>query len=328
MQQLFIRRGIQTLPPELLAEIFLNFLPSYPKSPPYAGTLSPLFLCRICRQWRLLALSTPALWRAISLEFYAFEAKDIHIRKLELLNSWMTRSKNCALSLAICVAHDFTFMQEVLQAVVAQCRRWEHITLQVPAPHMPLIQGDMPRLRTLDFGPTSHPPRGPLTLFDRAPQLRSVVLTIQFRPSAVPLPWAQLTHLEAHRLYEHECLEILTEAKNLVRCKVSICSGGIVLRDCIPAHPHLCHLSLFMFNIHAPRHWKILDRLTLPALRTLLVSEPCMTLASMAGLISRSQCALDKLHVTGATLAESAFRNALPPFGAIVLETLDDGWDW
>ncbi|KAJ6526023.1 hypothetical protein B0H19DRAFT_1197658, partial [Mycena capillaripes] len=56
-----------SLPNELMSEIFVHFLPVYPKLPPSMGLLSPYLLCHICRRWRNIALTTPALWRGISL---------------------------------------------------------------------------------------------------------------------------------------------------------------------------------------------------------------------------------------------------------------------
>ncbi|KAJ6562466.1 hypothetical protein B0H19DRAFT_1144629 [Mycena capillaripes] len=50
-----------TLPNEIVSEIFIHFLPIYPLCPPLTGTLSPTALTQICRQWREIALSTPAL---------------------------------------------------------------------------------------------------------------------------------------------------------------------------------------------------------------------------------------------------------------------------
>ncbi|KAK6978014.1 F-box domain-containing protein [Favolaschia claudopus] len=55
------------LPNEITAEIFLQFLPPYPVAPPMLGPRSPILLTKICRQWREVALTTPMLWRAITL---------------------------------------------------------------------------------------------------------------------------------------------------------------------------------------------------------------------------------------------------------------------
>ncbi|KAJ6459557.1 hypothetical protein C8R45DRAFT_1030413 [Mycena sanguinolenta] len=58
---------VLTLPKEIVAEIFVRFLPDYPSRPPLVGLHSPFLLTQICRPWREIASTTPTLWRAIPL---------------------------------------------------------------------------------------------------------------------------------------------------------------------------------------------------------------------------------------------------------------------
>ncbi|KAJ6474423.1 hypothetical protein C8R47DRAFT_708876 [Mycena vitilis] len=58
---------VLTVPNELISEIFIHFLPAYPVCPPLTGPRSPAVLTQICHRWREVALSTPSLWRALSL---------------------------------------------------------------------------------------------------------------------------------------------------------------------------------------------------------------------------------------------------------------------
>nr|GAT49243.1 predicted protein [Mycena chlorophos] len=58
---------VLSLAPELVSEIFKQYLPVYPAAPPLHGDLSPTKLTQICGQWRSIALNTPALWRAFSI---------------------------------------------------------------------------------------------------------------------------------------------------------------------------------------------------------------------------------------------------------------------
>jgi hypothetical protein len=58
---------VLTLPNEIISEIFLHFLPIYPRCPLLTGILSPTLLTQIGCKWREIALTTPALWRAIEL---------------------------------------------------------------------------------------------------------------------------------------------------------------------------------------------------------------------------------------------------------------------
>ncbi|KAF8146307.1 hypothetical protein K438DRAFT_1990938 [Mycena galopus ATCC 62051] len=83
---------VLTLPPEIVGEIFTNWLPSYPDCPPPRGSLSPLFLGQICRQWRTIAFSTPSLWRAIRVELMRGHSEKELAAELELLKTWLKRS--------------------------------------------------------------------------------------------------------------------------------------------------------------------------------------------------------------------------------------------
>jgi hypothetical protein len=164
-----------------------------------------------------------------------------------------------------------------------------------------------------------------LPLFEGVPQLRHVVLTSCFLTSTIRLPWVQLTHLEAHCFYEHECIEILRDAPFLITCALSLCcSDGELDVDEWPDVPMHMHLRTLILRANTPdedaRMWLVLDRLTLPMLCTLEVTEPCMSLDSLVAFVSRSQCSLDELRVTHSTLRESAYRDLLPSVGAISLD--------
>ncbi|KAJ7042908.1 hypothetical protein C8F04DRAFT_1075208 [Mycena alexandri] len=329
---------LPTLPPELLAEIFINFLPAYPNFPPYFGFLSPLMLCRICRQWRAIALSTPALWTAMRFAITSFDSRQS--QKLELLKTWLGRSGDCPLRLSFKFwgGGNPGYLPQFLQTIVAHCARWEDITLLVPLHYMHHIQGEMPLLRHLKFGPHSpltrrdHEKASGLTLFDRVTQLRTLVLTDGFTKARVRhLPWAQLTHIESHIFDEFECVELIRDATQLTHCKLGVCPPN--RRDthadalgaaAIVQRPRLRHLILLAEvsddsdaeDFDDESTWAILDRLSLPALRALQVPVPHITLDSLKNLILRSQCTLQELDVLATTLPESVFREALPPFGA------------
>ncbi|KAJ7742565.1 hypothetical protein B0H16DRAFT_1247778, partial [Mycena metata] len=58
---------VLTLPPEVMSEIFVHFLPVYPKRAPQKGLLSPSTLGQICCLWREIAFSTPQLWRTVKI---------------------------------------------------------------------------------------------------------------------------------------------------------------------------------------------------------------------------------------------------------------------
>ncbi|KAJ7725950.1 hypothetical protein B0H16DRAFT_1894946 [Mycena metata] len=295
---------IQTLPPEILAKVFVHFLPAYPEFPPLSGPLSPLLLCQICQEWRAIALSTPSLWSAIRItsptDVYVPESHEVP--KLEILKTWLTH---------------------FLDAIASHCGRWEHLDVLIAPQDIKFMQGEMPLLRELRIGPNAFA-QGvgeSSTLFAHAPLLRTVVLSDIFLLDRMYLPWAQLTHLYAGCLYEWECLDLLHQTTHLVSFTANILQHGggyfgknhtvLHLRDLI-LHP--------VSSFEEGWRWGILDWQTLPALRKLQISEQHTPLASLQAFISRSQCTLEELRVTHATLEESVFREALPVLGKIILE--------
>ncbi|KAJ7756259.1 hypothetical protein B0H16DRAFT_696271 [Mycena metata] len=315
---------IQTLPPEILAEIFVNFLPPHPEFPPLAGLLSPLLLCRICQQWRAIALSTPALWSAIRVATALEWSDEEEGRQFEVLTTWLARSRDCPLSLSLSGASHSHLMPDLLQAIWPHRERWEYLDVLINMQDIHLMQGDMPLLRHITFGPDGFYPRGikpPPTLFERAPSLRSVVLGVNFLVDCLRLPWANLTHLEAQCLYEHECTDVLRDATNLVSCKLNVIQDELAedAGSAVPVHLHLRDLVLCPKNPNVWL-WEILDDLTLPALRRLQIAQPYTPLESLQGLLLRSQCTLEELRITGATMTEAVFREALPKVGTIVVE--------
>ncbi|KAJ7859511.1 hypothetical protein B0H14DRAFT_2239769, partial [Mycena olivaceomarginata] len=89
---------VLTLPNEILTEIFVHFLPVYPECPPLTGIRSPNILAQICRQWREIALKTPALWRSISISYHPRFPLSFRGR-VDLCNIWLTRSRCYPISL-------------------------------------------------------------------------------------------------------------------------------------------------------------------------------------------------------------------------------------
>ncbi|KAJ7258901.1 hypothetical protein C8J57DRAFT_1073380 [Mycena rebaudengoi] len=97
---------VLTLPVEITAEIFINFLPAYPERPLFSGLFSPELFLQVCRNWREISLDTPRLWSVIYIYLYKGCSLD---GRLNLLATWLLRSKNCPLSLSFEIEAGFTF---------------------------------------------------------------------------------------------------------------------------------------------------------------------------------------------------------------------------
>ncbi|TDL20072.1 hypothetical protein BD410DRAFT_390996 [Rickenella mellea] len=96
---------IQTIPPELLCEIFHHCisLPNDPYGRPSVPRPSvkeaPLKLGRICRYWRKMALSSPSLWCRLSLRRETNE-RNLSL-DLQIMDEWLARSKRAPLWLSV-----------------------------------------------------------------------------------------------------------------------------------------------------------------------------------------------------------------------------------
>jgi len=65
-----VRDPVARLPLEISSQIFLQCLPSHPKPRPQT---TPMLLLNVCNAWTVIALSTPALWASIHLDFPGVE---------------------------------------------------------------------------------------------------------------------------------------------------------------------------------------------------------------------------------------------------------------
>ena len=144
------------MPNDIVSEISMHFLSLYPLFPPLTGRLSPTTLTHICREWREVALATPALWRAIGI--YSRLERHRHISDI-----WLSRSGCCPLSIYINEQASWARVPEIFSAVLPHRARWQHLRLNLSRPPLPQIEGPMPLLCHVDL--SFHyrrlcPPRG------------------------------------------------------------------------------------------------------------------------------------------------------------------------
>ncbi|KAJ7253964.1 hypothetical protein C8J57DRAFT_1187058 [Mycena rebaudengoi] len=322
---------VLSLPLEITSEIFINFLPIYPLRPPLTGLLSPALLGQICHQWRDIAFGTPRLWRAI--EIYLQSTSSLGAQ-LNVLSTWLSRSKNCSLSLSFEMERHLVSpkVPHFKAALVSQSERWEHIRLITPLNDLRWLDHPFPLLRRLTFG-SNHPTESAesaIEVFGDAPQLNNVGLAVRFYPSQVVLPWSQLTSITAAKLIPVIAADILRQANSLVNFTCTLWG------DTVPeAVPPLIHLeSLVLHDWHSQNTQKLLiDALTAPVLRHLTISEYDIgdePLSTIAAFLSRSHCSLDSLHITRPTYLRTSMHEAdyCAAFPSIkVIQVLKDAED-
>ncbi|KAJ7315375.1 hypothetical protein DFH08DRAFT_1086903 [Mycena albidolilacea] len=202
---------VLTLPPEITAEIFkwcidtgMRLLPS----------VAPLLLTRICRDWRALAFSTPALWDTISeIEF------GVHPRAEAVVETWFSRAGTRPLSLGIICPKslDSTCLESVILQHASQLQSLDVMTNSevlcdfTAVQSFPILSNLM--LSCLDDYDNDE---DHIQLFGihGAPLLRHLSLD-GVLPSMVIMPWAQLTKMTLSLLPLWECLNALRWATSL-----------------------------------------------------------------------------------------------------------------
>ncbi|KAJ7246242.1 hypothetical protein C8J57DRAFT_1678539 [Mycena rebaudengoi] len=323
---------VLTLPVEITSEIFIHFLPKYPLRPPLTGLLSPALLGQICRKWREIAFNTPWLWRAI--EIYLRQGISLDAQ-LNVLTTWLSRSKNCSVSISFEIDRDFTSLKlpQFTAALLSHSARWEHIRLIISQAFDDLlwIDGHFPLLCDLTFEGNHYRVTGSETaavLFQDAPQLKSVVLGVLFYPSRVVLPWSQLTSITAEKLEPNVAADILRQATAIADFNCTIWVDEVV-PGAVPPLVHLRSLILRDDNNDPGRQKLLLDALTAPALEHLTISERELgheSISIIAAFLSRSYCSLQSLHATEAMLPKTVYCTAFPSIPIVnVVERVDEG---
>ncbi|KAJ6457795.1 hypothetical protein C8R47DRAFT_169746 [Mycena vitilis] len=297
---------VLTLPNEIISEIFVHFLPVYPVRPRKTGLLSPGLLCQICRAWRQIALSTPTLWRAVRVS----PAEEITSTGLEAelraLETWLTRSRSCPLSIKIESAiFGHRVLPPFIEAIAPHCERWEHIKLFGPLAYFRSIEGPLPLLRSLALGFSTQMGPASVIVFHKAPLLHRLTLSLYLDHYTSMIPWSQLTVLIVHIIQPKECRLILNLTHRLVHCRLIVNESKEQTRTPQPTMT-LLHLEMLVLQVRYA-HGKadgLFGSLTLPALRRLQVSASLLQPGPVAGLralVSRSACALQRVHIIGPT---------------------------
>ncbi|KAF8205268.1 hypothetical protein K438DRAFT_1818860 [Mycena galopus ATCC 62051] len=313
-----------TFPIEIVAEIFLCFLPVYPLCPPLTGMFSPSLLARICRRWREIALATPTLWRAIE-----FSDQRAYVeRQAHIVDIWLTRSRCCPLSIRIHMVRGYPGgALPDIRPLLSHQGRFEYLQLRRVFGNQPSLvefEGPMPLLRGLDL--VTHNPI-PCTCPD-APLLRTLVLGALY--TQVTFPWAQLTSLTVDSVIAHQWTPLLQQTSNLVY-------GNFALFD-VPHEPHqgpykgpdivVPYLeSLILRNPGPPPVIVCLTGLFVPALRRLEIPERVLganPIDSLASFVAKSGDKLEQIRITGKRVFfQARYRRALPSNVAISFDLED-----
>ncbi|KAJ7037915.1 hypothetical protein C8F04DRAFT_1393277 [Mycena alexandri] len=307
---------VSTLPVEIIREIFFAFVPVYPNCPPLIGLESPTLLTQICHDWRVIAHTTRALWRAIGLDFFSFDTAQI-------LNAWLLRSHPLPLSMEIEPELIAPF-QSLLPIILPHRARWEYVEMRPLTKHLAEIAGPMPLLRHLTLSLHARVDTANTIAFQQTPMLCAVDLN-HFAARLI-LPFAQLTSLTLRDVYPHECVPVLRQTAYLTYCKLSMFVSNNVLQPPGSARDISLPLleSLIITNHGADPVTICFSNLIVPALRHLAIPEHSLMpqpINALSAFIQRSGCTLETVRITGnldSGLQEGAYQLAFPGVGTFL----------
>lgn len=322
-EQLKTRTPIHTCPPEVLARIFWFFAglqPGLEKSFQILDTTTgPWRLGQVCRTWRTVVWDTPRLWSSFSLDWFGLYdmPEDMQREATDRFIEVFTRTKQAPLAVEINFEHE-PWVHACFDLIACEAHRVEELALAgTPGQLIRQMTTTFQRLPALDSleltifaqGYSASEDRielegGPIT-FTFAPLLRRLDLICYpgtgFRPSRMPLPYAQLLQLEVKFpdfVSLSSTLSALAQCKNLVLFRDM---NDYPMPNVSPAQPEISLNHLKSASIFSPT---LLSFITAPALKLLMLShdyhwfvdseDPEGSLSPVCGVMKtfqeRSQC--------------------------------------
>ncbi|KAK0229447.1 hypothetical protein EDD85DRAFT_850480 [Armillaria nabsnona] len=298
---------IESLPPEILCEIFLFAVQRLYRifGDQYQGPWLP---GRVCRRWRDIAWSCPALWSSFMVHWPEHGKADAGKK---LLLDALQRTGQSGLSMTILLSKDFP--NAIMEDLIQHSSQWKDVYLptlpsstwtQLAQPHLPPLH--LPSLRSLSIGrqPSVDKLSAILGMFKDMPTLGSFKFHIynapspDFNPRIIQVPWWQLTHLDMSLGSTRDCLvnasiKVLRLCLNLEALR----EETIMLHNSDPRTPMITLRRLRSLSVRSPQ---LLPHLICPVLEDLSIlpryDVPFST-STLSQLITHSGCRLRSLDI-------------------------------
>ncbi|KAF8214047.1 hypothetical protein K438DRAFT_1956149 [Mycena galopus ATCC 62051] len=278
---------VLTLPTEITAEIFLCCLPAFdPLCIPKSQSSAPIVLSSVCREWRDIALATPALWSTLEVRFDDIPTDIVSEPVLVegIVDRWLSRASNRPLSLSFERTKALQFTLPRLREVIHRwSRRVRYLSLDIgynDVRPLGLDSAAFPLLEEVVLGCNDDV----FAVFGSAPRLHDMRLLCGGR--GFRLPWLQLTKFVGIVLWD---LQLFTLAPNLAEIT---CTFDLDVTDFIA----ITHHSLRSLTI-GENSDDILEYLTLPALQELHISDTVNCNDSLQSFLVRSSPPLVSLSI-------------------------------
>ncbi|KAJ7780989.1 hypothetical protein B0H16DRAFT_603789 [Mycena metata] len=268
---------VLSLPPEITSGIFLHCTPEGYRDV-VDTSFAPLLPMHVCRAWRQVAISTPALWTT----FHVTGAS----RSLpETAKVWFERARQLPLSVSLyqSVLPPGRVIDEFLATFRQHSESIHSLELDTSRDGFRRIDThllDFTRLRNLSLRLLLGEDEAfdhaiEINMFHSVPLLNEVFLS-GIPPSLIPLPWQQLTKFTGHFLTLPACLYVLHRMPNVTECALAAYASHDIGAFEISRHPTIETFTLLRaaVNYYDPADSaQVLAFITLPALRTLRIEN-------------------------------------------------------
>ncbi|KAJ6487694.1 hypothetical protein C8R45DRAFT_1213740 [Mycena sanguinolenta] len=265
---------------------------------------APWLLTHVCRRWRSVTISSPQLWRKVTVNLSLDEGDDDEDEDeftegiYELTRLFLERSAQSQIAVVLTGTHP----QPVLDLIMSASDRWDDLSIHAESHvirELSTIAGRLPKLTRLELVRSEYDEEETsedaeeLDFFSVAPRLRDV--TFRYDPLfSIPVPWSQLTRFATSYAELRPILDALRELVNLETLTLDR-QGDEGNMEQLPSAslPCLCELTITTGPDEEGNPGLLLDHLSLPALvRLTLECEDSTICPHTAALISRSGCHL------------------------------------
>ncbi|KAK1219447.1 hypothetical protein PQX77_017819 [Marasmius sp. AFHP31] len=334
--------SINTIPVEILTEIFGYFLPKGnaldPPIPPLVTFVS------VCRHWRQASLNAPYLWSTIRLY-------NPRPSRIQMLRQWLERSKACPLTLMLEIyprssgdRAEWTqlvgVMEEVLSILIRQTHRWKHLDLQLidfpihpksPLLRLPTSPGAAPLLEQVCISESASFTVEAVETMWRViggySGVRHVLWHTGLERTKSCLTqfaaWSSITHLSSHFVFDDHFLHFLSQSHMLEDLCVSLLESTDSALPLIP-NQRLCLPNLRKLNIPSSSPTALahfLDHLELPTLYSLRVVQ-WHSGDAWIRMLQHSSCQLKTLELCDRSLSDGGITQLLASPALAQLEEL------
>jgi hypothetical protein len=306
----------ERLPPEMMSDIFMESCTTLtmPRNPDGIAkkdlsTPSQLNLTSVCRLWRSIAHSTPALWT--SLRIY-IPCRDIP-QRIQDIEQWLSRSGQLPLSIQVHSSKlrlklSNPLVDELFNLVESYSHRWENLEIRVKPGLLYHFRGSSISpsiLKTLILVPHSISPYDNARSLDFGTSIPSPTHVSLFASYVWPVKirWNNVTCFAARDIHVDQALKILQRSPQLQECFLFVSGKDTMDFSLSPPFLH-ARLETLRVSFYGEDILDLLlDSISLPFLKHLHHGygySNTLQIDSIIKLLNRSGCSLKSFSLAGA----------------------------